>query len=57
MPIHMVNGIAHHENIIKDLLLMKELGVQTWVDMQVETHTCAACGKMICWHEANTHRC
>ena len=57
MPVHVVNGIVHHENIINDLLLMKELGVQNWVDQQVAVHTCAACGKMVYWHEIHTHQC
>ena len=57
IPVHVVNGIVHHENVIEDLLLMKKIGVQNWVDKQVETHTCAACGEMILWHEAHTHKC
>ncbi len=57
IPIHVENGIVHHENVIKDLLLMKEIGVQNWVDRQVEEHTCAECGEMICWHEARIHQC
>ena len=57
IPAHVENGIVHHENVINDLLLMREIGVQTWVDKQVETHTCAACGKMIYWHETHMHKC
>ena len=57
IPVHVVNGIVHHENIINDLRIMKESGVQNWVDSQVEAHTCAHCGKMIYWHEAHSHTC
>ena len=57
IPVHVENGIVHHENVINDLFLMKEIGVQNWVDKQVEDHTCAGCGELIVWHEANTHRC
>jgi len=48
---------VHHENVINDLLQMKEIGVQNWVDKQVEDHTCSDCGELILWHEANTHMC
>ena len=57
IPVHVKNGIVHHENIIKDLLLMKEIGVQNWVDKQVEEHTCGDCGELIYWFETSTHKC
>ena len=57
IPIHVVNGIVHHENVIKDLFLMKEIGVQHWVDKQTEEHTCTVCGQLIPWPETNTHPC
>ncbi len=57
IPIHAENAIVHHENVINDLLLMKEIGVQNWVDKQVEEHTCANCGKMPYWHESHMHQC
>ena len=57
IPVHVVNGIVHHENIIKDLFLMKEIGVQNWVDKQVSEHTCPDCGRIICWQDVHTHQC
>ena len=57
IPVHVENGIVHHENIINDLRLMKEIGVQSWVNKQVKDHTCPGCGKMIHWHQINLHSC
>ena len=57
IPVHVENGIVHHENVVNDLLQMKAIGVQAWVDKQAADHTCAACGELILWHEANTHMC
>ena len=54
---HVENGIVHHENVIDDLRKMKEIGVQAWVDGQAEANTCAICGKLVIWHEADTHTC
>jgi predicted RNA-binding Zn-ribbon protein involved in translation (DUF1610 family) len=51
------NGIVHHENVINDLRLMREIGVQNWVNRQVNDHTCPKCGRLIYWKEANTHKC
>ena len=57
IPVHVENGIVHHENIINDLMLMKEIGLQNWVDKQATEHTCARCRKMVYWPESNTHQC
>ena len=57
IPVHVENDIVHHENIITDLRLMREIGVQNWVNQQVKDHTCPRCGKMIYWKDANTHNC
>lgn len=46
---HIVKGICHHMNVIKDLQAMKDDGVDNWVAEQTAKHTCQKCGKMIAW--------
>ena len=57
IPVHVENSIVHHKNIIADLLLMKEIGVQNWINKQVAENTCSNCGELIYWHEADIHKC
>ena len=57
MPIHVENGIVHHEHVVDDLRMMREIGVQAWVDKQVHDHTCPVCGTLIPWMESETHSC
>jgi hypothetical protein len=57
VPIHVENGISHHEHVIEDLRLMKEIGVQSWVDKQALEHACDKCGGIINWNETNCHIC
>lgn len=54
--IHIVNGICHHENVIRDLREMGEIGVMGWVERQTERHTCPLCGELKVWYE-NPHVC
>lgn len=54
---HIENGKCHHENIIRDLQTMKEIGVQGWVDMQTKSHVCPNCGNMKIWYEDECSRC
>lgn len=57
IPIHVENDIVHHEHVIEDLRLMRENGVQAWVDGQARDHTCGQCGKLVPWMESRTHSC
>ena len=57
IPVHVENGVVHHENVITDLQLMREVGVQQWVDKQAKDNTCPDCGKLILWPESKTHKC
>lgn len=50
--VHIVNGICHHENVIRDLREMGETGVQSWVEKQTALHTCPLCGEMKLWCES-----
>lgn len=54
---HIVNGICHHENVIKDLYSMREYGVEEWVEEQKEKNTCKTCGKHILWYERECSYC
>lgn len=54
---HIENGICHHENVIKDLTLINEIGAKAWVECQTKENTCKNCGKLIYWHEKNLHTC
>lgn len=54
--IHIVNGICHHENVIRDLTEMRETGVKSWVEKQTGLHTCQACGQLKVWYE-DPHVC
>lgn len=49
--VHIVNGICHHENIIRDLSEMKRIGVENWVKDQTAQHTCPECGELMWWCE------
>ena len=49
--IHIVNGICHHENIIRDLNDMKNMGVKHWVDDQTAKNVCPKCGELMWWCE------
>ena len=49
--VHIVNGICHHENIIRDLNEMKAVGVANWVAEQTAAHTCPQCGELMWWCE------
>ena len=53
---HIVNGICHHENILRDLEEMKHRGVESWVESQTARHTCPQCGELMHWCEKN-HVC
>ncbi|MEG0034505.1 MAG: DUF3795 domain-containing protein [Bacilli bacterium] len=48
---HIVNGICHHKDVIKNLEEMKEEGVDMWVKRQIEVNTCKKCGKIIPWYK------
>ena len=54
--IHIVNGICHHENVIRDLRKMQEIGVTAWVEQQTKDHTCPRCGELMVWHQ-KPHKC
>lgn len=49
VPVHVVNGISHHEHVIEDLQYMKEHGVEKWVEEQHTAGSCPQCGKMAYW--------
>ena len=49
--IHIVNGICHHEHVIRDLEEMRNTSVKCWVEKQTAQHTCSLCGKLKLWHE------
>ena len=48
---HIVNGICHHENIIRDLKEMDRIGVENWVKDQTAQHICPQCGELMWWCE------
>ena len=48
---HIVNGICHHENIIRDLEEMDRIGVDAWIQNQTAEHTCPKCGELMWWCE------
>ena len=48
---HIVNGICHHENVIKDLREISEIGAEAWVAKQTKANTCEKCGELMWWHE------
>ncbi len=54
---HVVNGVGHHENVIRDLAEMKQQGVRAWVARQTEEHTCPTCARLIPWFEKKSHAC
>ena len=54
---HIQNGICHHEHVLEDLRLMREIGVEAWVARQTKAHTCPQCGELILWFERDTHVC
>ena len=48
--IHIVNGISHHESVIKDLRYMKEWGIKRFVKEQEQKTRCPQCGKRLYWY-------
>ena len=48
---HIVNGICHHENIIRDLKEMDRIGVENWVKDRTAQHICPQCGELMWWCE------
>ena len=48
---HIVNGICHHENIIRDLKEMRKTGVTEWIEAQTEQNICPKCGELMYWCE------
>lgn len=54
---HVVNGIGHHKNVIKDLNIMKDQGVDSWVEEQTKKNLCSSCGKLLYWYDLKCHNC
>ena len=54
---HIVNGICHHEHVIADLQRMGDIGVEAFVEEQVQSHTCSCCGQIIPWFETVCPKC
>lgn len=54
---HIVNGICHHQHVIEDLEKMKTMGVKSWVEEQIQAHTCTSCHRLIPWYERSCPNC
>lgn len=54
---HVVNGICHHQNVINDLIAMRDNGVEAWVKQKSQEATCLKCGELIVWYEKESHCC
>lgn len=54
---HVVNGVGHHENVIKDLADMKQQGVKVWVAQKTKENTCLKCSGLIPWFNKKSHAC
>ena len=55
--VHVVNGISHHETIIKDLEHMKKHGVDDWIGIQEERSKCSGCGTVQYWYDRECPTC
>lgn len=46
-----INGVNNHKRVIQDLQSRKELGVEKWLEAQIEYYTDEQTGKLKTWYE------
>lgn len=54
---HIVNGICHHENVIHDLKLIKEIGEEKWLELKILNNSCPICKNLKVWYNKNCPHC
>ena len=57
VPVHVVNGIVHHQRIIENLEFMRERGVEAWVDREDKAGRCPGCGQPVYWSALSCPHC
>ena len=55
--VHIVDGISHHANVIKDLQYMKDNGIEPWVEEQEKAGHCPRCGEALYWFVRSCSHC
>jgi hypothetical protein len=50
------DGRLHHEDILIELLNLRQKGPEVWLETQAERWTCP-CGESYSWYEETCHRC
>jgi len=57
IPVHVVNGVIHHERILEHLEFMREHGVEAWVDREDEAGRCPECREPVYWSALTCPHC
>ena len=54
---HVVNGICHHEGVIKDLAYLRDNGPESWLALQENRSQCPSCGDKWYWFSRECKSC
>ncbi len=55
--IHVRDGVSHHENLINELQIMKDVGCDAWLERKRLESACQGCGRVLYWFERRCHSC
>lgn len=56
MHAHIMDGVSHHERVVRDLKRMREIGVTAWVDERTANSLCR-CGRPLYWYQKKCPDC
>lgn len=51
------DGKPHHSESIKNLVLLKEIGEEKWLEMQEQQWTCEKCNSRFSWYLKKCEKC
>ncbi|MDD4310503.1 MAG: DUF3795 domain-containing protein [Candidatus Cloacimonetes bacterium] len=51
------DGIKHHALVIPNLLRIREIGLEVWLEEQKQQFTCQTCGTRLSWNTSNCDKC
>lgn len=54
---HVVNGIVHHEHVIRNLIEMRDEGIEKFLRRMDDETRCPNCSKRIIWYDKTCPSC
>ena len=57
LPIHVVEGVSHHEKLIEELSCIREHGTRSWLEKRAGESVCGQCRRPLYWYSKSCPDC